>query len=142
MYRTIVTSAAVVVAALAIVAGASAVTMPAVCVHAVPNPYIPPTACAAAETSTPPLSPAVLRAISDANHRVSESLPQTASDALDPAIATAVAAQQPPAAASSASGPGFDWGSAGIGAAVGALLLTAAVGSGGLLRRRRSLLHA
>lgn len=292
MYRTIFTSAAVAVAALAIVAGASAMTRPAGCSLAIPNTYVQAKACAAAKQAqrsnravasatshapvaclyamptslvqaqvcgsapyasrsvaaaktTPPvgckyampasraqaiacserdvnapLSPAVLagirkaqaaakglplspdvrqeiydanqrvaaavppagvpkvplspdvrQAIYDANHRVSESVPQTASEyELDPAIARAIQQEKDRAAnatsleegldptialqlrqaqaarsaanASASSDPGFDWGSAGIGAAAGALLLIAAVGSGAILRRRRPLLHA
>jgi hypothetical protein len=147
----------------------------------------------AVEPNGLPLSEKARQAIYDANHRESESLPTTASDsppylqegldpaiaeslrdqqaqrnALDPAIATAIAAKEPAsaplleggvdsvaqqirdaqaavraaAAPSVSNDPGFNWGSAGIGAVAGALLLIAAVGSGALVRRRRQLLHA
>jgi hypothetical protein len=160
--RITTASAALIVAALAVTAGAFA--KPAViCRYAVPTSRAEAIACASRDVNVP-LSPKVLGAIREANARVGQSVLSSGTDkGLDPALANALQEAQPsygphstlqegldPKVAESlrdaqslrasvkTSGDGFDWGSAGIGAAFGAVVLLTAVGSGAVARRRRT----
>jgi hypothetical protein len=158
MFRTISTSAAVAVAALAIVTGASAAygTQPVGCSYAMPTSRAQAIACSQRDVNAP-LSQAVLQGIAKAkastptyleeglDPAIAESLreQQASRSALDPAIRTYMNRSTGSVPAVTLSGDsGFDWSSALIGGAFGAAVLLTAVGSGAALRRRRSPLHA
>jgi hypothetical protein len=95
----------------------------------------------AASSST--LDPAIARAIQHEKDSVSSPpLLEGGVDSVAQQIRDSQAAARAAAASPVGSDSSFDWGSAGIGAAAGALLLIAAVGSGAIVRRRRPLLNA
>jgi hypothetical protein len=127
----------VAVAALAVVAGASAATSPTGCA---PNPYYQSPACAASQGLDPGIQSYIAQTKDSEAAASTEAQSLTSHHGLGKAIDQALA-QAKARESATAGGSSFNWGSAGIGAVGGAVLLIAAVGSGAIVRRRRPL-HA